>query len=322
MRGPPSNPGADLARSPERAGGRPRGGRRRTASRDGFPADEIRLRRRPPWSYGPSISTFLPRFEGTTRILPRNARRTPSPPRSRSRNTASAATSEWGWFPTATLNVARSKTARGTFSAPTTRRRFALRGIRGRTSSRGSPYIVRCTIGPSHPRRVSRHGTPVRTSKGPPNLAVTERSPRSNPLSLVETRTASAPNARAVRATWVVTRLSRAGRWPSRRTAIVIGSTYSSHSIEYRKRATEAWATASTRTVMIARSQYPAERLKSPNRTIARTPITGPPGNRAWLFRRTRGRIRRSSSIHRYGMMTARRRPIARIPVNDGAPAG
>src|SRR5205823_3196360 len=63
-----------------------------------------------------------------------------------------------------------------------------------------------------------------RIRKVPPKRRTTPRIDRSRPGSRVDTSTASAPNARAVRATWVVTRLSRAGRWPSRRTVITAQS--------------------------------------------------------------------------------------------------
>src|SRR5207249_385089 len=85
--------------------------------------------------HGSDSRTTLPLGLGRMRSGPENSWRIALPPDKRSRNTARAATSEWGWWPIAT-----------------------------------------------------------------------------------------APNARAVSATWVVTRLSRAGRWPTRRTVITAQS--------------------------------------------------------------------------------------------------
>ena len=137
----------------------------------------------------------------------------------RSKKTARAATSEWGSFPTATLKSTKSYTSRGTFSAPMTINRSS-RGMRESTSSIGRPYIVRWTFGPCHSRKVCRQGTPVSIRNEPPNRRTTLRTVRSSAGSRVETRTPSAPKTRAVKATWVVTRLSRAGRCPSRSTVI------------------------------------------------------------------------------------------------------
>src|SRR2546428_324725 len=87
-------------------------------------------------------------------------------------------------------------------------------------SSIGSPYIVRWTFGPFQFRNRPRQATPVSIRNEPPNRRTTFRTVRSSAGSRVEMRTASAPNTRAVKATWVVTRLSRAGRCPNRRTLI------------------------------------------------------------------------------------------------------
>lgn len=79
-----------------------------------------------------------------------------------SRNIASAAISEWGWFPTETLKSALWYTSAGTFSAPTTIMMSSSRGIRGSASSTLWPYMVRWTTLPPKSLTASFQVTPVR----------------------------------------------------------------------------------------------------------------------------------------------------------------
>src|SRR5207237_8991593 len=86
-------------------------------------------------------------------------------------------------------------------------------------------YAVRWTIRPPmalQSRTACFHGFPLSTSKGPPNLFVTSRIVDSTTLSSWSAMiTPSAPRARAVRQTWVVTRESLKTLWPLRRMNIL-----------------------------------------------------------------------------------------------------
>src|SRR5512137_1769809 len=73
-------------------------------------------------------------------------------------------------------------------------------------------------MSPFHAFIAFRQSRPVLILNFPPKRLTTLSIVFSRPSSLVETQTASAPRARAVSATCVVTRWSLVGRWPSLRT--------------------------------------------------------------------------------------------------------
>ena len=139
---------------------------------------------------------------------------------------ANAATSLMGWLVTDMFQSASLKISPGIFSDPTTTRMSPMASwTSGSVFGRGSPYAVKWTIRPPAALQsliACFHGFPLWISKGPPNLSVTSRIVDSTTLSSWSAiMTPSAPRARAVRQTWVVTLESLKTRWPIRRMTIL-----------------------------------------------------------------------------------------------------
>src|SRR5579871_64894 len=93
-----------------------------------------------------------------------------------------------------------------------------------RWSASGSPYIVRWTTRPSKFRITDLQSSVPSTRNGPPQLSATSATRRARSGSGGWRNIRSAPNARAARATWVVSRGSRPGRCPTRRTETAGGA--------------------------------------------------------------------------------------------------